>query len=153
MKIINRTHFQTNDLRKILTRCANLALKDEKKRYVTVAVVYGRRTGVSGCAAIGGYRAKLRINKHNPLPADFACVAVHEFRHLNGWTHAWLKAKYDREDVERYAWAREMSIRVRPPKKSARPSSHEKLTHAQQMLTRAQSRLKRAKNHRAEVGR
>lgn len=144
MKIINRTHFQTRDLRRIFTRCADLVLKEEKKRHVCVTVVYARQSrGASGCAIIGGYHATVRINKHDPKPATVAAVTVHEFRHLNGWSHKEMCGTYKGEDA-RYVWANDLGIRVREPKPKRRPTDDIKLAHAQVMYVRACSRVRRA---------
>jgi hypothetical protein len=148
MKIINHTHYETKDLRRIIQRCAETTLEVAKRKHVVVTVIHARQQrGASGCAHIGGRLATIRITRDDPRAATFAHVAVHEFRHLNGWTHAQMKARYSHEDVEvRYAWANEMGIRVKQPK--PKPTAVEKvdanLVYAQKMLQRAATRLKRA---------
>lgn len=145
MKIINQTHYVTADLRAILLRAADLALKEDKRKHVVVTVVYGRATGSSGCATIGGYHARIRISKRHPRPDSFAYVAVHEYRHLNGWSHAEMKARYSLEnDLARYAWANALPLRIKAPTPTVRPGTLEKLTHARRMFARALTRLKRA---------
>ncbi len=147
MKIINQTDYETSDLRAIIRRCAAMTLEAEKRRRVVVTVTYARqRHGASGCATIGGRHATLRITRDHPRPDSLACLAVHEFRHLNGWNHSRMKATYSSEDVARYAWANSMGVRVKEPK--IRPTQADKasdaLAHARMMFARSLTRLKRA---------
>lgn len=145
MKIINETHYQSADLRAILSRVAGDVLRDEKRKHATITIVYGRKRCSTGCASIGGYRARLRIHKHEPSKSAFACLAAHEFRHLNGWTHAEMNARYSDFDMARYAWAEDMPLRVKEPRRKQRPTADAKLTHAQTMHARAARRLKLAR--------
>jgi hypothetical protein len=146
VKIVNQTHFETRDLRAILQRAAVDVLEADKRRRVVVTVVYSRKSNgaASGCAAVGGTRCRIRVHKHAPRLDALAWVAVHEFRHLNGWTHAEMKGRYSFDDLGRYAWAATMPLRVRQLKPKARPAVADKLAHAVRMQARAASRLKRA---------
>jgi hypothetical protein len=145
VKIINRTHFRTDDLRRIISRVASTELEAWKRKRMVVGIGYCRKKGeASGCAPIGGSECMVRINKHDPDPAAFALVVRHEFRHCNGWTHQRMKAFYSEEDVKRYHWAHDLGIRRLEPKRKARPDAGAKLAHAERMLQQAITRQKRA---------
>ena len=147
MKIINQTRYDSKDLRAIIQRCAEMTLEADKRKRVIVTVIHARqRRGASGCAHIGGRFATIRITKDHPRPASLACVTVHEFRHLNGWSHAEMKARYSDGDVARYAWADDMGIRLKQakPKPTATDKIGQNLIHAQRMFSRAETRRKRA---------
>lgn len=70
MKIVNKTHWRTDHLKAILQRCAEMELEPAKRRRITVTVVYSgkRHDGSSGCAFVGGTRARVRIPKGPRLP-------------------------------------------------------------------------------------
>jgi len=147
MKIVNQTNYNSQDLRAIIQRCAEMTLETEKRKRVVVTVVYARQQrGASGCATIGGRFATVRVTRDHPRPDSLACVTVHEFRHLNGWSHAEMKARYSDDDLARYSWANEMGIgaKQQKPKPTASDKSSAALAHAQRMFVRSQTRLKRA---------
>lgn len=145
MKVVNKTHFRTDDLRRILSRCAERELDAAKRKVLHVTVCYARRRGTaSGCAHIGGRYATVRINKHEPNAAAFAWVAMHEFRHIRGWSHREMKATYCDADTLPYAWANELGIRRAEPKRKERPGVDAKLAHAERMHRQALTRQKRA---------
>lgn len=148
MQIRNETKYRTDDLRRILSICAERHLEISKRKRVIVTVTHARQTrGASGCAMLGGRHATIRITRDHPRPDSFACVAVHEFRHLNGWTHAQMKARYSGDDVSRYAWANNYGIRPKDakPKLTREQKRAKRLEHAYKMHMKAITRHKRAR--------
>lgn len=147
MKIINKTHYLTKDLRAILSRVAQEELETPKRKRLRVEVRYTRGHGCSGFAWIGGASCVVRISKHHPEPDAFAKVAAHEYAHLRGMSHVNMPPRYKWGSPtwrERYAWANALGIHRKPKIVKARPSSNDKLSHAQRSLARALTRQKRA---------
>jgi hypothetical protein len=89
MKIINKTHWRTDHLKAILQRCAEMELEPAKRRRMVVTIVYSgkRHDGSSGCAYVGGTRARIRIPKGPRQPEPHIvthyrkCDADPEFSH------------------------------------------------------------------------
>lgn len=154
MKILNRTHWRTDQLRAILQRCAEMELEPAKRKHITVTVSYRRRGGgSSGCAYIGGRWCRVRVSSDVFDSRDFAKVACHEFAHLRGMRHRQMPAYYKRNHIggtgdghERYAWATSMVVERKA--KKARPTgaalARERHAHVLTMVAKAQTRFKRA---------
>lgn len=154
MKIQNRTHWNTKQIRAIVQRCAEMELEPAQRKTLTVVVSYRRRGGgSSGCAYIKGRWAKIRVSSDIFDSRDFAFVACHEFAHVRGMDHLAMPLYYRRMSSgghgakhERYEWAASMVVeRKQAP---AKPSSGEKLSvkHANAIarLVQATTRAKRA---------
>lgn len=153
MKIDNRTHWSTRDLRRILTRVAMEELSDTRqqqhqRRHLHVTIVYSRRVGRhSGCAWLKGTSARLCIPKAGVNPVEFAWLAAHEFSHTRGQEHAQMTGDvlyFTAKAQATYAWAAAFPIRRVVPKRSPRPGDEQKHQHAVTMLARATTRRKRA---------
>jgi hypothetical protein len=134
MKIVNRTHWRTDQLRAIVTRVAADELDAAKRQRMTVYVVYnraGKRGGwSSGCAHIHGNYIKVRVSSSTVDPIDFAMVTAHEFAHARGLYHRDLgmfkNPHYHRlGEATRtiYAWALEMPIETKL--KRTKPTTEE----------------------------
>src|ERR1041384_2649567 len=70
MKIVNETHWRTDQLRAILQRCAEMELEPAKRASMVITIVYSgkRHDSSSGCASVEGYRARIRIPKGPSQP-------------------------------------------------------------------------------------
>lgn len=127
MKIINKTHWRTEDLRKFIARIAGDELDPAKRRVVTVRIEY-RRKRVSryctGHAWIKGRNCVVRVpgTDSKMWRHDFCVVVAHELAHLRGAQgERWMRktVRYGRpdkpEEIERqrafYAWGQEIEIR------------------------------------------
>jgi hypothetical protein len=147
MKVINKTHFRTDDLRRILQRVAEEELETTKRKRLRVEVRYTRGEGCSGLAHTGRSYCIVRLWKHGPDAAMFASVAAHEYAHLRGMSHVNMPTRYKWASPTwraRYEWAREYGIRRKDMKKRTRPDVETKLAHAEKMHTQALTRQKRA---------
>jgi len=148
MKLINKTQWQTRDLRAIISRVAKDELEPAKRKHVTFTVVYGHRGGSSGYATIGGYNAKIRIAAEDPDLIDFAYTTGHECGHLRGLRHGadMHCARYSRKHGDHrafYSWAAELPLRKKAPITKKRVvDKYAKTIYA---LARWQTKLKRAK--------
>lgn len=167
MKFVNKTHWNTRDLRRIAQRvCREEFPRDRfgaKWRQMRVVVGYNRAGdgSSSGHAYYGGSTAYVNVPSGNVRgkgavghvdPIDFAHVVAHEFGHCKGLRHGRMPPHMDgtkagkRSDyiTQHFAWAAAIPIRRQVPVRAARPTADDKLAHAERMLRRAQTRLKRA---------
>jgi len=150
VKIINKTHFETRDLRAIFQKAAEIELEPEHRKRLKVYVVYSRGGGMSGCAYIKSNWSKVRIAKHETVnPRNLAYLAAHEFAHCRGMRHRQMPSylRHWSGSHERYAWAEGMQVRIRPKKKRLTfraLDTDTKIIHARRMHARALTRLKRA---------
>jgi len=132
MKMLNKTQYDTNALRSLLTEVHNLVSKTEGRLKtwggLRVKVVTGRNGRISGYAYLTGHFMRLRIPKPetHPKPHDIAYLMEHELMHCYGYKHSqmgvcrrgWATA------AERYKWADEMfpqGIPVKTPKVRVTP--------------------------------
>lgn len=152
MKIENRTHWSTEDLRAIISRIADVELDPDAQRRLRLRIEYTRRKRAysSGFAFYphpdpviakqGRLIAIVRISKHEALvdKVDFAHVVAHEMAHTRGMRHRQMTGspRYTRvgDWRELYAWAEAMPITLAPVKAKARPGPVEKLDAARSML-------------------
>jgi len=70
MRVINKTHWRTDQLRAILQKATEIELEPAKRKQLVVEVTYTgtRRGGSSGCAFVGGTWARVRIPKGPEQP-------------------------------------------------------------------------------------
>lgn len=155
MRLQNKTHWRSDQIKPILQRCAEMELEPDKRRRLIVVVSYRRRGGgSSGCAAIGGHWCKVRVSSDVFDTRDFAIVACHEFAHVRGMRHAEMPHYYMRSGRlergtdsthPRYDWAN--SIQVERQQIQSKPKEQmvgQKHQAAVARLKVASTRAKRA---------
>lgn len=112
-KIRNRTHWNTQDLRRFLVRVANESFDDGEKLVIHVEATYNRggirHSSCSGWATLGGQWVKIMLPSGSVDRIDLAHTIAHEFAHLRGLNHAAMRgaALWGRVGNYReiYAWA------------------------------------------------
>lgn len=167
MRIVNKTHWSTRDMRRIMTRVAREELNDTDahralRKQLVVTVVYSRSGSMSGCAWRGRPVARICVQKRVKCwsesrgdyeakalnSVEFAWLCAHEFAHVRGQRHRTMNRNvmyFTNKAHEMYEWAREFPIhRVEPKTKTREEKRDAKLLHAQRMLARAETRAKRA---------
>lgn len=116
MKIINRTHWRTSDLRRIIYRAGKSRLDKQPARHLTrgwaqnvkVYVTYGHRgCDVGGLAYLHGGPVYLYVGSDAVSPILLARTTMHEFDHARGLRH---RDMLDLGDY-RVAWAQGLPIR------------------------------------------
>mgnify|MGYP001563717773 CR=1 FL=1 len=148
MKITNKTHWQTEQLRAFVARIAadELDAAHRSKLHVTFSYTRGGCHS-SGYASYTSGRAKVRLSKHTPSKLDLAFVIAHELAHTRGMHHRSMTGdpRYNRlpRTKEIYAWAESMPLEVAPKQARARSSAADKLSHVEKMLARNLTKLKR----------
>jgi hypothetical protein len=157
MKFINKTHWHTPDLAKIIRRCERLELNEmsrERRKRITCRIAYtkGSGRGSSGYATYNGFNWTVRVGKDFIDKVDFAGVCVHEMAHLRGLHHDRMngKPKYDRVGNYRelYAWANDFEIRLAKVA-TAKPKADVQETRYSRVLNNIkgwETKLKRAQN-------
>ena len=149
MKIINETHWRTDQLRAIIARTATDELDSSDRRRLLVTVAYGAKSsGVSGRAACGGPWVKLFVSRVEIDRVSLAHTTRHELAHFRGLRHPAMRGSRRYSYVEGWraldAWADEMPLEVKPA--APRPTADErralKLTRAKDSLARWERRLK-----------
>jgi hypothetical protein len=155
MRVINKTHWRTDQLKAIIHRAAIDELSPAKRKQVECTIVYTKRTsiGSSGCAVLGGTQMVLRIGRDTLDRIDLAHVAAHECAHLRGMTHGQMRnnPRYRRipgRTASIYAWAEGLPVEKTQPKasKSAFEQFEIKLAHAQSAAKKHSAKLKRNQN-------
>lgn len=160
MKIINKTKWQTRDLRAFASKVLLLEIDNpQKRKEIIVTFVHSRTRSCSGYVhVIGGRKAWIRVpTPKNILEHDrcgLAMVLAHEFAHLRG--HAGGRTgekdlrgtpRYDwKGHREYYAWAMEMPLRAIESKSSPVDSmaKHEsEIAKIDAAMKRWESKLKR----------
>jgi len=124
MKITNQTHYQTRDLRKVLTRA--LKAVGCKGTHLTVTFVYAQRHGyVTGNASLGrlfsgkileGRRMRLRLPfvEQTLRLEDLCWVAMHEAQHIIGIEHRDMtSAMRSTHKQPLPAWAEGLEVRIK----------------------------------------
>lgn len=160
MKIVNQTHWRTDQIRAIVARVAQDELEVETRKRLVVTVVYRRRSRstshAGGHATVGekgvwaGSRMTLSLPSITPDPIAVAKVTAHEMAHLRGLRHREMRcARYSYQVEgwrEFYAWAAAYTIerKAPPPKPTVTERQQRKLDHARGMLVRWERASKRA---------
>lgn len=160
VRIVNNTHWQTRDLRRIATRVVReefprARFGDRRKRF-TVYVGYNRAgnsdTYSSGHASLNSNYCYVNVPSGRVDQVDFAHVLAHECGHCKGLEHGSMPPHMESTSVrhrgayirQHFAWAAAIPVRKAERKRKARPTAGDKLEHAVAMLARARTRLKRA---------
>jgi predicted SprT family Zn-dependent metalloprotease len=151
VKLVNKTHYSTRDLKKLFTRIAKDELNPDKAKKVVFTIKYWRSNWTGGCAYVGGTHGTLKMPKpHHKLdmPAIAKTIA-HEMAHLHGLHHgakmhcarySWHHGDYKTY----YAWANDYSIsHLETASKPAVAPVNAKLDHATKMLAKNEAKLKR----------
>lgn len=162
MKIVNKTHWDTAPLRKLVARIAQDECEPEKRKRLRVEVVPARRRYSNGFAYVGGTYSRIRVpNPHrvewtNQQQIDLASLIAHELAHNHGHSgERWMRAKscvrYGRRSDEQaafYAWALSPEYMMRPREKKlvVKPGPDDKLDKAQERLASWERKAKYAAN-------
>lgn len=148
MKVVNKTHYETRDLGKIIRRaCKAVGCKGKN---LTVTVVYAQRHGyVTGRAQLGkviagklyeGYWMRLRL-PFEPAKlrlADLCWVAMHEAQHLIGIRHPDMTtAMRECHTQPLPKWAEGMEVRVKPQPVTEPVSPEERQNRAREAVQKA----------------
>src|SRR3990167_1214000 len=157
MKIINKSKYQTIDLK----RCIIHLLKKEWKRYYEKSYprkqayceVYSRNVGLGGQASLNGYWMRINIHHWDLTTTEgrkkMAVVLHHEIMHLNGYQHRDMCNKHMghvERDKELQTWIDKFEIRLKPIKqKKVIDIVDLRYQRALINLKRSSSKLKRAK--------
>jgi len=167
MKIINKTHWDTLDLKKVLTRALDEDDKVEGKykyrSYLEVIISYSKghpswvvkhyqkqnkelpiRERYSGSAWVGGNGMKLRVPREKFNVERFVRIFIHEMSHIRGIrSHRAIGTVKD-EDL---GWTKDYPVRQKEiivkPKPDLQVRRYE---HVLEMLKAKKSQLKRLQN-------
>jgi hypothetical protein len=163
MRIENKTHWRSDQLRALILRVAKDELQPGQLKRARVKIQYRRSNSYRlGCAHAGQSERVPRIHMwlnlerdKAPDPKRLARTIAHEFAHGKGLHHRDMKSNarlgmlyLGGEGWEQhYSYAENFPIEATPPKK--KPTQIErleaKLAHSEKMLKLAATRLKRAK--------
>ena len=147
MKVINKTHWRTDQLTKLLHEVAKLELDPEKKKNIIVTFKYSRGRH-SGYAYIGGQNAVIRVPKAGPVNVvHLAWVIAHEFAHLRGLRHREMRgSKYMWAGRHYFDWAGTYPIEKKPAKEKPKAADVQDVRYKRVLeLKKAwQTKLKRA---------
>ena len=144
MKVINKTEWQTRDLKRILVATLNRNSRVEgqltswEKKNLQVEIVYGRRNYYSGNAYYNGSymrlripRTKLKVTQRKPTvkveritapvaKSTLVELFIHELEHIRGYHHKsmskWRTRRYDWVEDDRLYPMREKSPEKPKPK-------------------------------------
>jgi hypothetical protein len=155
MRVENRTHWQTRDLRRFVTRIAQEVLTEVYRgehRGIDVRFAHysGRGTACSGHAYLGGSFAHIGVPKDAVDRVDLAHTLAHEFGHLSGLTHRDMAGGAMWQRVgdwrERYAWANALPLRRKPARRRLGTRERREIQHSRLVarLARWERRAKRA---------
>lgn len=156
MKIVNSTHWRSDQIMAIVRRVADDELDSEKRRGFEIRVVYarwrhGRDHGTTGgCAPYFGRWIKLKVQSDAVDTVDLAHTIAHEFGHTRGVRHNAMRgsSRYSRygDWRERYAWAKDFPVeRVEAtPKPTTADKRLARLGHADKMAEAWRRKVKRA---------
>lgn len=168
MKIINKTHWNTKSIHKLIAETLKRSNKIEgvfkRRKYLEIEIVYSKkRQGdfskpehhFTGNATYNGNHMKLRIPRDKIDSRVFARVFDHELYHLRGWHHNKLGVIggrfLDVKNLEKDNWALEFSITLNEeePKPNIEKSKSKidlqlkKYNHVLTLLKDKKSKLKR----------
>ena len=162
MKIENKTHYQTNDLKKLFTICMTQNEKLEgpykRKKNLRITIGYSRYNYYSGNAYYGG-PMKLRVPKNTRHyqringkwektegldVSELAWLFTHEFMHVRFYGHKQMAKNDMHFHAEEWQWANKYPIRIKEPKvKPKRDLRVERYKHAVEMVKKHEKQLKR----------
>lgn len=165
MKIINKTHWQTRQLKAIIVRVANTELKgyEKRKKRLIIEITYSRKGGHHGCAYVGGTHAYLRIPKAEVDKPQFAWLVAHELSHIRGQHHKtmtkpqlyWSLYFDQRMDATStrctsdineplYSWAKDLPLEVKLTRDKIKPTVNQDMLKIEAAEKRWNTKLKRA---------
>ena len=168
MKVINKTNYDTNSLRKLFTHYLKEQSKiegeltDWQKKGLTVYVKHSKssRGYVSGRAVVGGKTMWMFLPKDitkdlvmyacvpegtKPLVRDTAYVFLHELGHIRGFTHRKMYRQTFIEMADKFAHL--FSIDVKEPVvKQKEDVQIKRYHHVLKILTEKQTIFKRLQN-------
>jgi len=98
MKIINKTHWDTKSIQRLLAETLKRSNKIEgvfkRRKHLEVEIVYSKRSNwrnpehnFTGNATYNGSHMKIRVPREKIDSRVFARVFDHELYHLRGWHH------------------------------------------------------------------
>lgn len=150
MRIVNKTKYDTRDLRKLFCEALRRNEKIEGKllckHRLDVWVVYSRED-VSGQGRYSGGWIKIRLPHSNLNPVHIAYVFEHEVQHNRGFRHN----RYDptlsycwTKDLSRWEWAKDYQIREKQPRvKPKQDLQLKRYAHTKEMVEKKEKQLKR----------
>lgn len=159
MKLVNRTHWRTADLRRIAARVVREEFpKDrfgDRAKKIQVHVGYNRQGANGSCSGYAHYHANwctVNVSSVRVDSVDFAHVVAHELGHCKGLRHGHMPPHMESTTWGRrsgymrahFAWAGSIEVRRQPEKRKVRPAVDAKLSHARRMFAKASTRAKRA---------
>lgn len=128
MKIENKTHWDTKQLRAIIQRVAENELEPAARRKLQIVITYNRQKDGGSCSGLGSLTRpwiKLMVPSQVIDHVDFAHTAAHEMAHTRGMQHHQMTKNplYSRvgDWRERYAWAEGMPIEKEQAKAKLKP--------------------------------
>lgn len=123
MRVVNETHWRTDQLKAIIERVAKTALEGyaKRKKRLVITVTYSKETNHTGHASLGGTRMTLRIPKANVNKPEFAHLVDHEMGHIRGqghrqmtqpemWYTCWKYPICEQVNKPKYAWVDTMPL-------------------------------------------
>ena len=151
MKIINKTKWNTMDLRKIFCKCLKEDEKTEGKLYqknrLTIHVHYAKQNrGCSGHATYNGIWIQINIPKNmgEKLVENVCYVFLHELQHTRGYHHGRFSEVVLRDIAK--AIAPNYNLTQKTEMKKEKPDIQRiRYDRAIANLKRAETRFKRAK--------
>lgn len=152
MKLRNQTHWNTKQLRAIVSRASLNEVEPAQYKRLRVTVKYGKHFGthVSGwCDCVGGDTYTLYVQKGGINREDLALTAAHEAAHCHGKQHRDMNtARYRRVGVPStfYVWAKTMPLEKKTvkPKPTTADRRSKRLAIAQAALKRWERKVKLA---------
>jgi hypothetical protein len=162
MKITNKTHWDSRDLKKIFSKAMSLNDKLEgryqRKSQLLVEVVYSKRTWAnvqsqfSGYAYRNGNYMRLRVPRKPFDQRLLVRLFVHELYHCRGFSHDQMGEVYlNIKNLEIDNWVLEYSVRkILKNKKPKRDLQITRYEHVLQMVKDKKSKLKRMQNQLAK---
>lgn len=167
MKVINKTHWDTLDLKKVLIRALDeddkVEGKYEYRSYLEVTISYSKgypswvvkryqeqnkelpiRKRYSGNAWVNGTRMTLRVPREEFNVEHFVEVFIHEMSHIRGIRSHRAIGTVEDEDLK---WTKNYSVRQKEAKVKPKPDLQlRRYEHVLEMLKAKKSQLKRLQN-------
>lgn len=143
MQVINETHWDTQNLRKLFI--AACKAEGHGKIHTIVKMIYSKSGYIHGKAILGGRYIWMYIPKNLDLNnkytrESFAQIFVHELDHNKGLCHNEMRG-HSGINVD---WCNDISFKKKEPKpKKQRNIVQERYEHASKMLKKHKTKLKR----------